>query len=156
MNSPTPSLPHINLLQISDTQTGTEGAESGETAVGGKSGQAGGWSITRQIKFCHFQMYWKWANSVRNRICPSQPVRWLKRNERKRNYQGPFNWALKKPFSSDIMWLEYFNLSFVRALKLCLFLLLLSLSLFMQNEQPPRFLYVSLSRLKKRMKGLKN
>ncbi len=147
MNSPTPSLPHINLLQISDTQTGTE---SGETAVGGKSGQAGGWSITRQIKFCHFQMYWKWANSVRNRICPSQPVRWLKRNERKRNYQGPFNWALKKPFSSDIMWLEYFNLSFVRALKLCLFLLLLSLSLFMQNEQPPRFLYVSLSLLKKR------
>lgn len=101
-------------------------------------------------------MYWKWANSVPNRICPSQPVRWLKRNERKRNYQGPFNWALKKPFSSDIMWLEYFNLSFVRALKLCLFLLLFSLSLFIQNEQPPRFLYVSLSLLKKRMKGLKN
>lgn len=101
-------------------------------------------------------MYWKWANSVPNRICPSQSVQWLKRNERKRNYQGPFNWALKKPFSSDIMWLEYFNLPFVRALKLCLFLLLLSLSLFMQNEQPPRFLYVSLSLLKKRMKGLKN
>lgn len=38
MNSPTPFLPHINLLQISDTQTGTEGAESGETAVGGGSG----------------------------------------------------------------------------------------------------------------------
>ncbi len=128
MNSPTPSLPHINLLQISDTQTGTEGAESGETAVGGE--RAGGWSITRQIKFGHFQMYWKWANSVPNRICPSQPVRWLKRNERKRNYQGPFNWALKKPFSSDIMWLECFNLSFMRALKLCLFLLLLSLSLY--------------------------